>query len=253
MTRWRTDKHFTSWLTLAPKNKISGARLISSKTQPSANRAAAILRMCAMVAGRTSTALGAYYRRIAYRIGKPKAITATARKIAILVYRLLRGDLDYRDPGAEAYEAHHRTHTVQNRRSRARQLGFGLINLETGELLQGAVSSEPAVHSAPLPRSSHWLHLIIQARTETVLFQLEVIASLEIHPELLSHTEIPRQAKSRIRSDRPLAVHDLVDASRWHVDVLGKAVLADSHRLEELLQENLTRMNGVWLFWHRVT
>ena len=140
MTRWRTEKHFTSWLTLAPKNKISGARLISSSTQPSANRAATVLRMCAMVAGRTSTALGAYYRRIAYRIGKPKAITATARKLTVLVYRVLKGDLDYNDPGAHAYEEHHRARTLANLRNRARQLGFGLVNVETGELLQGPVS-----------------------------------------------------------------------------------------------------------------
>ena len=140
MSRWRTEKHFTSWLTLAPNNKVSGRRLLSSKTQPSANRAAAILRMCAMVAGRTSTALGAYYRHIAYRIGKPKAITATARKIAVLVYRVLKGDLDYRDPGADSYEAHHRTRTLKNLRKRVRQLGFDLIDRETGELLQGAVS-----------------------------------------------------------------------------------------------------------------
>lgn len=53
MTRWRTEKHFTAWLTLAPKNKVSGGRLLSSKTQPSANRAAAILRRCAMSLGRT--------------------------------------------------------------------------------------------------------------------------------------------------------------------------------------------------------
>jgi hypothetical protein len=58
MSRWATDKHFTSWLTLAPKNKISGGRLLSSRTQPSANRAAAILRMTAMSLGRTQTALG---------------------------------------------------------------------------------------------------------------------------------------------------------------------------------------------------
>jgi transposase len=140
MSRWRTAKHFTSWLTLAPKNKVSGARLLSSKTQPSANRAAAILRMSAMVAGRTTTALGAYYRRIAYRIGKPKAITATARKIAVLVYRLLRGDLAYHDPGADAYEAAHRAHSLRHLRKRASQLGFGLINIQTGELLEGAVS-----------------------------------------------------------------------------------------------------------------
>jgi transposase len=140
MSRWPTEKHFTSWLTLAPKNKITGGRLISSKTQPSANRAAAMLRMCAMSVGKTSTALGAYYRRIGYRIGKPKAITATARKLAILVYRVLRGDIDYCDPGAEAYEAQHRTRTLRNLRNRAQRLGFGLIDLATGESIEGTVS-----------------------------------------------------------------------------------------------------------------
>src|SRR5712692_4555492 len=102
MSRWPTEKHFTSWLTLAPKNKISGGRLLSSRTQPSANRAAAVLRMTAMSLGRTQTALGAFYRRLAARIGKPQAITATARKLAVLVYRALKGELVYQDPGAEA-------------------------------------------------------------------------------------------------------------------------------------------------------
>jgi transposase len=140
MTRWPTYKHFTSWLTLAPKNKITGGRLISSKTQPSANRVATVLRMCAMVVGRTSTALGAYYRRIAYRIGKPKAITATARKLAILVYCTLKGDMAYKDPGAQAYDEQHRTRTLQHLRNRARQLGFGLVDIDTGELLHGPVT-----------------------------------------------------------------------------------------------------------------
>ncbi len=90
MTRWPTEKHFTSWLTLAPQNKISGGRLLSSRTQPSANRAAAIFRLAAMNLGRTQTALGAFYRRVAFRIGKAKAITATARKLAVLVYRVSR-------------------------------------------------------------------------------------------------------------------------------------------------------------------
>jgi len=85
MARWASEKHFTSWLTLAPKNKISGGRVLSARTEPSANRAAAILRMAAMTLGRGSTALGAFYRRLAGRIGKPQAITATARKLAILV------------------------------------------------------------------------------------------------------------------------------------------------------------------------
>jgi transposase len=140
MSRWPTEKHFTSWLTLAPHNKISGGRLLSSRTQPSANRAAAILRMAAMSLGRTQTALGAFYRRLAYRVGKPKAITATARKLAILVYRTLKGDLVYQDPGATAYDSNQRARLLRRLRRQADDLGFTLVNRETGELLEGAVS-----------------------------------------------------------------------------------------------------------------
>jgi transposase len=140
MSRWPTERHFTSWLTLAPRNKISGGKILSSKTQPSSNRAALTLRMCAMSVGRTSTALGAYYRRLAYRVGKAKAITATARKMAIMVYHVLRGDFQYTDPGALTYEAQHRDRVVRNLRSRAKQLGLALLDLETGELLAGAVT-----------------------------------------------------------------------------------------------------------------
>jgi hypothetical protein len=140
MSRWPTEKHFTSWLTLAPHNKISGGRLLSSKTQRSANRAAAILRMAAMSLGRTETALGAFYRRLAYRVGKAKAITATARKLAILVYRTLKEGLLYHDAGAAAYDAQHRTRVLRRLRQRAATLGFALVNRDTGEVLEGAVS-----------------------------------------------------------------------------------------------------------------
>ena len=140
MARWPTDKHFTSWLTLAPTNKISGGRLLSSRTQPSANRAAAIFRLAAMNLGRTQTALGAFYRRLAVRAGKAKAITATARKLAILVYRTLKEGLVYADPGADAYDAQHRTRLLRRLRQRAANLGFGLIDLSTGEVVEGAVS-----------------------------------------------------------------------------------------------------------------
>jgi len=140
MTRWPTDTHFTSWLTLAPNNKISGGRLVSSRTQPSANRAAAILRLAAMNLGRTQTALGAFYRRLAFRVGKAKAITATARKLAILVYRTLKDGLVYRDPGADAYDAQHRTQVLRRLRQRAANLGFGLVNLTTGEVVESTVS-----------------------------------------------------------------------------------------------------------------
>jgi transposase len=140
MTRWPTAKHFTSWLTLAPNNRISGGRLLSSQTQPSAYRAAALLRLAAMTLSRTHTALGAFYRRMAYRIGKAKAITATARKLAIMVYRTLKDRLVYADPGAEAYDAQHRVQVVRRLRQRADNLGFALVSRTTGELIEGAVS-----------------------------------------------------------------------------------------------------------------
>jgi transposase len=92
MSRWPTPHHFTSWLTLAPRNKISGGRLLGSVDPPAPNRAAMIFRLAAVSVGRTQTALGAFYRRLAYRIGKAKAITATARQLAILVYRSVKGE-----------------------------------------------------------------------------------------------------------------------------------------------------------------
>jgi len=112
MHRWPTAKHFTSWLTLAPRNRISGGRLLSSQTAPSANHAAGLLRMVSMSLGRTQTALGDYYRRLAARVGKAKAVTATARKLAILVYHALKDGLVCRDPGALACDQYHRTRVL---------------------------------------------------------------------------------------------------------------------------------------------
>ena len=135
MSRWPSGNHFTSWLSLAPNNKISGGRLLSSRTQPSANRAAAILRRCAMSLMRTSTALGAFCRRLAARTGKATAVTATARKLALLVYRVLRGDITYSDPGAAAYAQLHHNRVLKALRKRAQQLGLALLDLNTGEML----------------------------------------------------------------------------------------------------------------------
>ena len=69
MSRWPTAKHFTSWLTLCPGNKISGGKMLSSKSRRSSNRAATILRLAAVNVGKTQTALGAFYRRLAARVG----------------------------------------------------------------------------------------------------------------------------------------------------------------------------------------
>ena len=134
MQRWPSEKHFTSWLALAPSNKISGGRLLSSRTRPSANRAAVILRRCAMILTRTSTALGAFYRRLAARVGKAKALTAAARKLAVIVYRVLAGNLVYNDPGPTAYHQLQNARELKSLRKRARLLGFHLVDQTTGEV-----------------------------------------------------------------------------------------------------------------------
>ncbi len=127
MTRWPTAKHFTSWLTLAPGNKISGGKVLSSKTRRSANRATVLLRLAAVSVSRTATALGAFFRRLAARVGKAKAVTATARKIATVLYNTIRHGRAYVDPGASYYEERYRERTDTNLRRRAGAMGFALV------------------------------------------------------------------------------------------------------------------------------
>jgi transposase len=126
LSAWPSAKHFTSWLSLAPHNKISGGKVLSARTRRSGSRAAALLRLAAVAVGRTATALGAFYRRLAARVGKAKAVTATARKIGVLFYNMLRHGMDYADPGASAYEARYRQRVLSNLRRRAKSLGYVL-------------------------------------------------------------------------------------------------------------------------------
>jgi len=127
MRKWTSVKHFTSWLCLAPANKISGGRVLSRSTRKSSNRAAAILRIAAVNVGRTQTALGAFYRRLAARLGKAKAVTATARKLAVLFYNALRFGMSYVDPGADRYEQEYQQRVVHHLHRRAKQMGFTLV------------------------------------------------------------------------------------------------------------------------------
>jgi transposase len=126
LSAWPSAKHFTSWLCLAPSNKISGGKVLSSRTRRSGSRAAALLRLAAVAVGRTETALGAFYRRLSARVGKAKAVTATARKIAVLFYNTLRHGVEYSDPGAGHYEERYRRRVITNLERRAKSLGYVL-------------------------------------------------------------------------------------------------------------------------------
>ena len=126
LTAWPSAKHFTSWLALAPHNRISGGTVLSSRTRRTSNRVAALLRLAAVTVGRTDTALGAFYRRLSGRVGKAKAVTATARKIAVLFYNTLRHGMAYADPGASYYEERYKQRVLTNLHRRAKALGLVL-------------------------------------------------------------------------------------------------------------------------------
>lgn len=126
LSRWRTAKHFTSWLTLSPGCKISGGKVLSAHTRKTSSRVTVALRLAAVTVGRSNTALGAFYRRLAGRIGNAKAVTATARKIAVLFYNAMRYGMDYRDPGADHYEQQYRDRVIKQLHRRAAQFGYSL-------------------------------------------------------------------------------------------------------------------------------
>ena len=130
MSRWKTAKHFASWLGLSPGSKISGGKVLSSATKPVANKAAAALRMAAFTLFNSKSALGAYLRRQRSRLGAPKAITATAHKLARLIYAMLTHGTAYVDVGQEYYEERYRSRVVQNLKRKAQELGFELVTIQ---------------------------------------------------------------------------------------------------------------------------
>jgi len=126
MSKWPTVKHFTSWLRLCPNNKITGGKVIQSGVQPTKNRASVALRIAAASLKTSDSALGAYFRRMRARLGTPAAITATAHKLARIIYFMLKNRLPYHDFGSDYYEQQYRTRMLRNLNRRAAMLGFRL-------------------------------------------------------------------------------------------------------------------------------
>ena len=127
MSRWRNAKAFCSWLGLCPGNKISGGKVLSSRTRRVVNRAASILRIAAQAVGRGESCLGHYYRRKKAHLGPAKATTATARKLACIVYLMLKHKQEYREPDAGAYQARILRGRLTNLKKQAASLGFDLV------------------------------------------------------------------------------------------------------------------------------
>jgi transposase len=128
LSRFPTEKHFVSHVTLAPRTPISGGKPVNKrkKSRGTSHRVAAALRMAALSLRHSETALGAYYRQIARRIDADVAVFATARKLAALIYRMLRWGQPYVDEGAAAYETRYRQARIARLAALARSLGYQL-------------------------------------------------------------------------------------------------------------------------------
>jgi transposase len=136
-TKWPSVKHFTSWLGLCPNFKKTGGKVQSSRTRRGKGRAAHALRLAAWSLMRSHGALGAYLRRQRARLGAPKAITATAHKLARIVYNLMRFGEAYVKQTEEAYAEQVRERLEKQLARRAKELGYELKKVEGASAAPG--------------------------------------------------------------------------------------------------------------------
>ena len=127
LSAFPSEKQFASWLGLCPTNQQSGSKILTRRTRKVVNRATVAFRNAAMTLLRSQSYLGAQYRRLRTRLGAPKAITAMARKLACLFYRLIKHGQPYVDKGTAYYEARYREQQIRSLTKRAQKLGLQLV------------------------------------------------------------------------------------------------------------------------------
>lgn len=127
LSRFPSDKHFASWLGLCPGTRISGGKVLGSKTKHSVSRASQAFRQAAAALRSSKSALGAYYRRLCARMDKAKAVTAAAHKLARLFYALLTKGQEYVDQGQQYYEERYKERVINQLQRRAQSLGMTLV------------------------------------------------------------------------------------------------------------------------------
>lgn len=130
LSAFPTSKHFCSWMGLCPDNRISGGKMLGSSTRPTANRVAKALRMAAQGLHHAQNELGQYYRRMRTRLGGAAAITATAHKLARIIYAMIRNHQPYRSEPHDTTSTLHRDRTLDRLKAKAKSLGFHLVELQ---------------------------------------------------------------------------------------------------------------------------
>jgi len=139
-----TPQHFSSWLGLCPDNRITGRRILSAATREVKSRTAYALRMAALTLQRSQSSLGEHFRRMKARLGTPAAITATANKLARILYHLVKHRCAYDASVFAAEEELHRRRRENNLRKQAAHFGFQLTPLKPwGRLFLRSRGREP--------------------------------------------------------------------------------------------------------------
>lgn len=126
LVRFPTPKNFCSWLGLCPGTRISGNKRLSGASKRIPNRVARALKLAALGLTRSRCAMGVYYRKLALRMGSPKAITAVAHKLARIVYAMLSGQADYVKEDQARHEVRYRERAIKSLQKRAQELGLVL-------------------------------------------------------------------------------------------------------------------------------
>jgi transposase len=127
MSRWPTEDHFASWLTLTPNRDVSGGKVVRQEPRKSKNRVAGALRTAACTLLRSQSYLGAKYRALRTRLGAPKAIKAMARHLACLIYRMLKYGQAYVDQGTQYFEQKRAQRELSSLQRKAAALGYQLV------------------------------------------------------------------------------------------------------------------------------
>ncbi len=127
MGKWKTKKHFTSWLNLAPNNRISGGKLLKSKKGKRKNKAGQAFMMAAFAVQRSNNWLGQYYRRIKAKNGPLVATKATARKLAIIFYEMVKTKTEFDPLPIEKYLKNYTKNKIRFIEKQAFLLGYKLL------------------------------------------------------------------------------------------------------------------------------
>jgi transposase len=131
LSRFASEKQFCSWLGLCPDNRISGGKVLRRRTRRVLNRLSDALRLAATTLERSQSALGGYYRRMKAKLGAAEAVTATAHKLARLIYRLIKHGEAYVRQGLEDYERKFQNRKLVRLKKTVSLLGFDLVPRQT--------------------------------------------------------------------------------------------------------------------------